>query len=290
MKLTICLVTKGRKDYLSEALTSYEKFIETADVNVILIDNGSDEYSKQILDKWRFKYNSKVNYYRSETNEQSSGVYFWEKIQIFNPEWVLFPGDDDVLVFDIYEEWRKAVKDNNALTAFATSAQIIDSNGKITSEIRSPAIGGLTSQIEVLAQSLHEPPFFWPGLFIKFAAIPDTIISSRFVFDWWVSLQLVIKGQIKSTKSIGINYRVHRNQESFQATNRRKFFEGYNMLTTVINSAEFKQSLEQMTNLEKQKLLELCIDIRPLYAQSEYYMPLIKELSLNIARTSKSKF
>ena len=94
-------MTKGRKDYLSEALTSYEKFIETADVNVILIDNGSDEYSKQILDKWRFKYNSKVNYYRSETNEQSSGVYFWEKIQIFNPEWVLFPGDEDVLVFDM---------------------------------------------------------------------------------------------------------------------------------------------------------------------------------------------
>ena len=39
MKLTICLVTKGRKDYLSEALTSYEKFIETADVNVILSAN-----------------------------------------------------------------------------------------------------------------------------------------------------------------------------------------------------------------------------------------------------------
>jgi glycosyltransferase involved in cell wall biosynthesis len=95
-------VTKGRKGYLAEALNSYEKFIETGDVNVILIDNGSDKYSKEILDQWRFKYNSKVQYFRSETNEQLSGVYFWEKIKAFNPEWILFPGDDDVLVFDIF--------------------------------------------------------------------------------------------------------------------------------------------------------------------------------------------
>jgi len=281
-------VTKGRKGYLAEALNSYEKFIETGDVNVILIDNGSDKYSKEILDQWRFKYNSKVQYFRSETNEQLSGVYFWEKIKAFNPEWILFPGDDDVLVFDIYEEWRGLVEDNDTLTAFATCAQIIDSKGIITGEIRTPAIDGVTSQIELLAQSLHEPPFFWPGLFIKFAAIPDSIIYSRFVFDWWISLHLIIKGQIKSTKSIGINYRVHEGQESFQTTSRRKIFEGYNMLTTVINCAEFRQLLEQMTNLEIQKLLELCIDIKPLYAQSEYYTPLIKELSLNITRISKS--
>ena len=58
MKLTICLITKGRKEYLTEALNSYEKFIETGDVNVILIDNGSDNLSKQILINWKSKFES----------------------------------------------------------------------------------------------------------------------------------------------------------------------------------------------------------------------------------------
>ena len=42
MKLTICLITKGRKEYLEDALKSYEKFLDVDNVDVILIDNGSD--------------------------------------------------------------------------------------------------------------------------------------------------------------------------------------------------------------------------------------------------------
>ena len=56
MKLTICLVTKGRKEYLDEALNSYEKFIDTGEVDVIIIDNGSDSLSKEILNNWKLKH------------------------------------------------------------------------------------------------------------------------------------------------------------------------------------------------------------------------------------------
>ena len=68
MILTICLVTKGRKEYLDEALSSYEKFLNTGEVNVIIIDNGSDSLSKEILYNWKLKHDSKVSYYRVESN------------------------------------------------------------------------------------------------------------------------------------------------------------------------------------------------------------------------------
>ena len=68
MKLSICLVTKGRKEYLLDALNSYEKFIATGEVDVIIIDNGSDVLSKEILYNWKLKHDSKVSYYRVETN------------------------------------------------------------------------------------------------------------------------------------------------------------------------------------------------------------------------------
>ena len=56
MSLTICLITRGRQEYLSQALESYEKFIDTGNVSVILVDNGADYLSQQILLDWKLKY------------------------------------------------------------------------------------------------------------------------------------------------------------------------------------------------------------------------------------------
>ena len=282
MILTICLVTKGRKQYLNEALSSYEEFLNTGEVNVIIIDNGSDSLSKEILYNWKLKHDSKVSYFRVESNEKLGTPFFWEKISSFNPNWIIFPGDDDVLVFDIYEEWKKALKNNGSLNAFAASAQVIDSKSKLTGEIRMPAVYGVLSRVEMVSRSLHEPPFFWPCLFIRFDVIPEKVITSRFVFDWWISLQIVLKDQVESTKSIGLKYRTHQNQESVQATSRRKNFEGYGMLSSVINSAPFNEYLGSMTDSDLKALVGLCMSKKPLYGQPEYYNGLIKDLTFNI--------
>lgn len=290
MSLTICLITRGRQEYLSQALESYEKFIDTGNVSVILVDNGSDYLSQQILLDWKSKYSREVFYIRSDINQPVVFPFFWEKIKSLSAEWILFPGDDDILVFEIYEEWIKELKNNVDLNAFAPSAQIIDGNGKRTGEVRYPAIHMINSQIELLARSLHEPPFVFPCLFVRIDAIPHTVIYSKFVFDWWLGLQLVIKGNVKSTKSIGINYRVHEKQMSFEASSRRKSFEGYNMLITVISSVEFAQLLEISPILEIEKLLSICIETRPLYAQQDYYISIIRELSFSIAKVSKYNY
>jgi len=134
---------------------------------------------------------------------------------------------------------------------------------------------------------LHEPPFFWPCLFIRFTAIPEIVIASRFIFDWWVGLHIVLKGQIESTKSIGIKYRTHERQESFQTTSRRKYFEGYCMLAGVINSAPFNESLKLMTDSDLKTLISLCIDEKPLYGQQEYCNALIKDLTSNVIKIVK---
>ena len=287
MILTICLVTKGRKEYLNEALSSYEKFLNTGEVNVIIIDNGSDSLSKEILYNWKLNHDLKVNYYRVESNEKVGTPFFWEKIKSFAPEWIIFPGDDDVLVYEIYDEWKKALKTNGSLNAFAASAQLINSKSELTGEIRMPAIYGVLSRAEIISRSLHEPPFFWPCLFMRFAAIPEMVIASRFVFDWWIGLQIVLKNQIETTKSIGIKYRTHEKQESFQTTSRRKNLEGYGMLSSVINSASFNKSLESMTDSELKALIHLCTIKKPIYAQPEYYNALIKDLAFNIMRAVK---
>ena len=288
MKLTICLVTKGREKYLAEALKSYESFLSTGEVDIIIIDNGSDTISRNILCDWKMKHDLQVHYYRCENNEKLGIPYFWKVIGSYEPQWILFPGDDDVLVFDIFNQWKKILKNNNSLNAFAASGQVVNSKGDITGEIRLPAILGALSDIEKTAQALFEPPFFWPCLFMRYSAVPEAVISSRFVFDWWVGLQLVLNGSIETSKHIGLKYRVHEMQESFQASSRRKHFEGFNMVSSVINSVSFENFLERLTDIELSMFFNLCIDKKLLYAQPEYNMALMNDLTFKVIKYAKS--
>ena len=278
MKLTICLVTKGRYLFLDAALKSYEPFLDTGLVNVVLIDNGADVKSRKLLKDWKDKNPGLVKYFKSEQNKPAPYHFFWKKIQSLNPEWIVFPGDDDILILDAFHNWRSELRAQPELTAFATSARIIDETGKVTGLVRTPAIISSSNKIEELSKSLHEPPFFWPGLYFKFGAVPTTVPKSRFVFDWWVGLQLVLAGTISYTTKVGIEYRVHKNQDSFQASSRHKYFEGFHMLMELIASEKFSRHIEFMSREEIFDLLDLCFAQKPLYSQTEYTHAVLREL------------
>jgi glycosyltransferase involved in cell wall biosynthesis len=285
--LTICLITKGRANYLPAALKSYEHFIDTGNVNVVLIDNCSDSASKKILDEWRQKFTTSVSYYRLDVNSPTADSY-WDILNKLNLEWVVFPGDDDQLVFEIYDLWRKELGNNPDLKAFSSSAQIIDAQGRSINRVRTSPIFALTDRVQVLIQAFHEAPFLWPGLFFKFSEVPEVIIKSRYVFDWWIGLHLILADNYLVTQSIGVKYRVHPNQESFQASNRRKFFEGFNMLTSFIESKEFSSWVQRLTDPQKKDFLKKIQVVRPIYSQDSFYLSIIKDLTKVILSNSSS--
>ena len=279
MMLTICLVTKGRYLFLDDALRSYEPFLATGFVNVILVDNGADDKSKKLLIDWKNRYPDLVNYFRSDENESAGTPFFWERIKSFAPDWIIFPGDDDILTFAVFDSFIAALKNTPDISVYASSAEIINIDGKTSGLIRKPSIHGLGSKTEQLSKSLHEPPFFWPGLFFKFDLIKEDVPNSRFVFDWWVGLKLILAGKIMTTSDVGVRYRVHKLQESNQTPSRRKYLEGFHMLIEMIDSKEFFSVLKSMSTLEVIKLLELSFAEKPLYSQSEYNIPLMSELT-----------
>jgi len=280
LKLTICLVTKGRYLFLDEALRSYEPFLDTGLVDVILIDNGTDDKSKKLLLDWKNRFPHLVNYFRANENEPSGTPAFWEKIKSFKPDWIVFPGDDDALVFDVFKSFIAALKNTPEVSVYASSAEIINIDGKKSGLIRRPAIHGLISKTEKLSKSLHEPPFLWPGLFFKFDLIKEGVPNSRFVFDWWVGLQLVLGGVILTTSDVGVRYRVHSLQESNQTPSRRKFLEGFHMIFDFINSKEFLKAIKSMPSSEVINFLELSFVAKPLYSQPEYNVPLLNDIVL----------
>jgi hypothetical protein len=274
--------------FLVDSLKSYEEFINTGQVDVILIDNGSDSEATKVLMDWNIKHKDKVRYFRNEINNPAGFTFFWDLIESCKSEWVLNPGDDDILVFDAYAAWLEALEKNPSMNAFAASARIIDTAGNDTGEVKNPAIINATNPIELISCSLNQPPFFWPSLYFRFAAIQKPVIISRFVHDWWIGLHLTLAGQVYSTSSIGVEYRVHGGQESYQVPIRRKFFEGFNMLSDFMRGPVFQSAIKKLSDLEKNKLFDLCILDKPLYSQPDYSVSLIKELADVLRRSSES--
>jgi hypothetical protein len=172
------------------------------------------------------------------------------------------------------------VQKNNQIIAVASGMQIINSFGSSVGQVRAPS-EFTGDKVSYMASSIHEPPFLFPGLFMKFSAIDTTAIpSSRYITDWWLSLNLVAQGQIFTTHEISIDYRVHDGQESAVAPSRRKYFEAQVVLSRFIESEIFENFLRSLSDFEKIDFLNWLFANGPVYGDREFGSSLMLNLLL----------
>lgn len=274
MKLTLCLVTKGREKHLGQMLESLAPLIADPLNKILIIDNGSRMPAMGVLSAWQDQHSQSVDLVRLEKNE-SRPTSYWNIVKEYGADWIIFPGDDDVFQPQIVSEWRSAVAKNPKLVAYATSGAIINAAGKLTGEILTPSVDRDKPLAHKIARALHEPPFLWPGLFMRLSKLPLEVPTSRFAFDWWIELQLLIIGEVEVTDSIGINYRVHEQQESSLAPLRRKFLEDQIWMYRFIAGAEFSSWVLTLTDEEKSEFWGQVLSRKPIYGDEMFSAPII---------------
>lgn len=277
MLLTICLVTKGREDFLPELLVSFETVFKYNYVKFLIIDNGSEAKVEKILNKWAIENCNKVTLFRFDNNDSRLSSY-WSLIRSNSDDWIIFPGDDDEFCEDIVTEWFNTVNGNSAVVGFAATSQIISSDGKSTNQKISPRVHGIDEYLERLAISLHHPPYNWPALFFKTSALPKEVPSSRFAFDWWVGVNLQLSGQVLTTKSIAVKYRRHSSQESQVVPLRRKNLESYIWLSNLMDQKNFICWVKNLTDSEKITFWRNCITYPPIYGDSIFSVIILSKL------------
>lgn len=268
MMFTYCLVTKGRRDYLPSTLETLSAALHYDDVNVIVIDNGCASDITEFLKQWCLKNDEKAKYLRFDVNE-TSATRVWDTLRGFDIDWISFPGDDDLIHPEFLEILRLELERRPNLAVVAASMEVINSSGTRTGEIRKPKVfsGSIPTY---LAKSIHEPPFLFPALFFKFSLVKGDIPSSRYVFDWWLALNLVALGNILISSEVAIEYRVHSGQESALAPKRRKFFEAQVVISRLIQSSVFQDFI---SGCSKEEVREFWLEIRrdrPIYQDQEF--------------------
>jgi hypothetical protein len=107
--------------------------------------------------------------------------------------------------------------------------------------------------------------------------------NSRYIFDWWLSLNLISLGTIASSSKISIDYRVHEGQESALAPNRRKYFEAQIILSRFIQDEVFQNLLSQLPKVDKLKFWKALAARGPIYGDAVYGRAIMLPLTIMIA-------
>jgi hypothetical protein len=277
---TYCLVTKGRRDYLPSTLNALKVALQQSDVQVIVVDNGCPEDVSSILSDWCSAAGNKAHYVRFDIND-SSAPRIWNMLRNFDIDWITFPGDDDIIRPEFLQFARERISLTADANVIASSMCIIDSNGTPTGLKRRPSeFHG--DRAQYLANALHEPPFLFPGMFIKFSSVTMPLPQSRYIFDWSLSLNLIALGPVVTTEEVSINYRVHSDQESALAPNRRKYFEAQIVISRFLESNVFENYLHEMTDDQKFEFLLLISKEIPIYGDLEFGRTVQNILSLKV--------
>jgi hypothetical protein len=275
--ITIVLITKGRPDFINDALTGIDNCLSLPGVKALILDNGSIQNQEIIIRNWCLERESKAELVRIPTNTiQTSQL--WKHLQGRNLDWVVMPGDDDILDYKIFEEVFQIINKNSEIVAIGASAKDADGANFVEGGVLNPSIHNMPNFENRLASIFHEPPFIWPSLFFNFGSLPNKVPNSRFVFDWWVGNQLLITGPIATINSPALFYRRHPGQESNAAPNRRKFAEANLMLGDLVLDSRFRVRVKRMSDEEVKIFWKDFLGKSPIYGNDKYFHSLSSQL------------
>jgi hypothetical protein len=279
--ITLCLITKGRPDFLNELLASFDRALDHKSVKVLVILNGVDPKIMNDFYKWGGKHIGRVDFASFAQND--AGISrLWSEITSLKTKWVMFPSDDDVI-----NEGLSSVLDNlesipAEIGAVATPLNLIDSKGSEIGLVRKPIFSPDLSIVENSAKAISQCPFLWPGLIIKVSALPKHIPNARYVTDWWIGLYLIFSTGIAILDSPVIFYRVHEQQESFAASLSRKNLEALTHLGEFFQSPTFSDWLNARTAAEVMDFLFFFRKYPPLYGEIKFSSELVSIITKRV--------
>jgi hypothetical protein len=270
--LSICLVI-SRHQFLPQALFSLGQCLEDERVNLVLLENGHNFSVSQSLDEWNLINHPRVTRLKIEMNELTPNL-LWSKLRTMDLGWVCFPGDDDVMYPQGLNKVLELIERSDQYVAITCDVREIDSSGRSIGYRRPVYQSGL-DQLNTLAHAFHQPPFIWPSLFFRFDLVKDLPHPSRYTFDWWLSLHLLVKGKSFYFNEVVLNYRIHEGQESNRQPLLRKNFEGFIMIKEFLSSDSFLQLISEADIESVSNFWLSLLTTPPLYQDQVYSFALL---------------
>lgn len=288
VKFTTVLVTQpSRLLFFAQMLNSAQTaLLMHPEMQLLVIFNGVNSEGLKLVQKLKIEFLNRIQYIVIEKNSPMP-VNILNYLADFELDWVHFPGDDDLLNPEKYHLFKDAISSRPDTVAVGFSAVAIDSFGNQIGKTLKPLDLNGKSISRKIALGLHRPPFVWPSLIFKLSILPKPIYNSRFVFDWWVGLNVLCCGNVICIDQPIIFYRVHSNQESYQVSNSRKRFEAMLMLENFILKQGFLEKL--YLDSSREEFFGVLVKSKPIYGDPRFGTPILLLLNNILRHSSTSK-
>lgn len=213
VKINIVLITYNRPLYLRQAIESVlnQSYIN---FNLIILDNGSDSETKEILKTLN---DSRI---RIVTNKLNSREFINNAFNFTNCEYLMLTHDDDFMNKNFLKYQLNQLELNKQIDLLACRVNLINEKSTFLGKIR-PRI----FKTKIWRKGEYINQYFFSGNIIPCPTIifrSDFIKRNRLKYNWAVGpavdlfllFEANINGVLALSKKPLYNYRIHSNQDS----------------------------------------------------------------------------
>jgi glycosyltransferase involved in cell wall biosynthesis len=185
-KVSICIPTYNRKEYLKETLESI--FAQTyQDYEIIVVDDGSTDGTEEMIRK----ISAPITYHWQENGGDAAARN--KLIQLARGKYISFIDSDDLLFPDAIERLVKVVE-SEAEDVIAYGSYVrIDQDGSVYGKCKRKLYSGNITKYLFQTIIVHSCGSIFPRKILKDAAFFDTSLNVCSDYDLWLSLSTKYK-------------------------------------------------------------------------------------------------
>ena len=183
-KVSICIPTFNRKDYLKETLESV--FAQTyRDFEVVIVDDGSTDGTGDLIKNAGLK---NLRYYWQENAGDAAARN--KLIKLAQGEFIVFIDSDDLLMPDAVERMMRVVEERDREVIVYGPYLRIDQEGNVYGRYRQKLYSGDITKYLFQEIFIHSCGSMFPKRVLEIANGFDTSLSVCSDYDLWLRLSL----------------------------------------------------------------------------------------------------
>lgn len=182
-KVSICIPTYNRKEYLKETLDSI--LSQTyRDYEIVIVDDGSTDGTEEMLKELGIP----LTYYRQENNGDAAARN--KLVTLAKGKYISFIDSDDLLMPDAIERMVKVIESENEEAIVYGSYLRIDENGKVFGKCKRKLYSGNITTELFQTILVHSCGSMFPKKLLSNSPRFDTSLKVCSDYDLWLRLSL----------------------------------------------------------------------------------------------------
>lgn len=256
-RLAVVVLTFNRPELLRRFLVSLSKQEYRRYYELVVYDNGSVppvfDYVRDLLPLLP----QKTKLLRAEENIVGP-TRLAQAIRETDAEYILCPGDDDVLHANYLSVMDELARSSRRPTLISAACRQVNIQGKSIRRRWTPP--AFEEQWDALANLMLTVPYAFPATGFRRDVIEFTEAPrSRTALDWWLWIQCWLAGRGLVSSETVIDYTWHPGQEQAHYGTQAFRIDGAQMLASVINSNGFKNVVSTWTKKERVAFVDVIL-------------------------------